>query len=304
MMNSNVPRCLYVVLAFTLLIGTLYRLPAYDASLVARKTNSTWSIACIVRDESAYLEEWISHHHKLGVARIYLYDNNQDAQEIAKTKAIASKFNDTVVHIPWTHLNNVVELPLLHIKISRSSFLAPFAARYGYNAQQFAYRDAQERARSDWLQLLDADEFLISDMPMSLYYGVHACGIRIQRYDFGSSGRLNPPNTSVRESYQFRECSPSNYKEAGKVVCITDVANSHRWVYNHACRCAPAVELGSVVIFHYKTKSLAEYLKRKKHDFTKITDMGKAEIMNMYNKIQKRTNCTKDNRAMSLALLV
>ena len=304
MVNLNVRRRLYIVFICSLVLGAFYRFPAYSDSFVAPRTNSTWSIACIVRDESPYLEEWISHHDKLGVTRIYLYDNNQKAQEISKTRDIASKFKGTVIYIPWTHLNNVVEMPWLHFKISRSSFLAPFAARYGYNAQQFAYRDARTRARSDWLQLLDADEFLISSVPMSLYYGSHACGVRIPRYDFGSSGRVKPPKTNVRASYYNRECAPSNYKEAGKVACLTDVANSHRWVYSHACGCSPTVGLGDTVIFHYKTKSLQEYLNRKRHDFTKITDMGSEEIMNMYKNIQSRTGCTKDTRAMQSQLLL
>lgn len=267
----------------------------------AGSTSEPWAISCCVRDESPYLHEWLSHHVTLGASRIYLYDNNINASESNATRAIATRFPEVVTHIPWHMYDDVYELPWLPVRVSGSSVLGPFAAKYGLTRLQFAHADAIPRARAEgiiWLQKIDADEFLMpQSSTVAQYYASQRCGVRVPRYDFGSSGHDKKPRASVRQSYTMRECVPSNYKEVGRVSDIDGSPSSHRWSYSMRCRASDG-DTADMVIFHYITKSKQEYMKRK------VTDTrypkGNVDLERKYQLEQQHTNCTQDNRASSL----
>lgn len=91
------------------------------------------SLAAIVRDEGPYLREWLSYHRLIGVERFYIYDNESrdDTRKLLE---------------PW---------------IERGLVIYRYVA--GNRMQMPAYSDAVYSARftTQWLALLDADEFLV-----------------------------------------------------------------------------------------------------------------------------------------------
>jgi hypothetical protein len=267
-------------------------------SLTPSNRPVTWGIAAIVKDESPYLEEWLRHHIAITKAsQILLYDNNVNASESRITHQLARKWKSVEV-IPWHHYDDVYELPYVPIRVGSMSPLAVFAARYGYNRQQFAYLDSLTRVKVDWLQLLDIDEFVICTDPVK-YYGRYTAGVRVPRYDFGSNGIVNPPTVGgVRGSYLRREAVPSNYKEAGRVQYVTgNPYSSHRWSYRFPLRASPGSH--GMSIFHYKSKSKDEYLRRKIHDTAAVGDRAYTDVLREYLSDQQRTNDVLDTRAAS-----
>lgn len=114
------------------------RTPEKDQYIINfKQQNMTENMAlcAIGRRENQYAKEWVEHYRKLGLAHIYIYDNNHDGEERFEevlSEAIAEGF---VTIIDW---------------------------RNRENAQLEAYNDCYKRfsARHDWMAFFDFDEFL------------------------------------------------------------------------------------------------------------------------------------------------
>ncbi len=92
-------------------------------------------ICCIGRMENRYINEFISHYLKIGVDKIFIYDNNYDDEEY---------FEDV---IPNELLNKQVEI----INFRNMSY-----------CQLKAYQDCYDKHNKeyDWMLFIDCDEFL------------------------------------------------------------------------------------------------------------------------------------------------
>ena len=93
------------------------------------------AIAVVLKNEATYIDEWIEYHYKIGVDKIYLYDNDsEDRSELMNELK------------PWIDLGVVEynELP-------------------GDYAQLPAYQDAMFRHRFDcrYMAFIDVDEFIV-----------------------------------------------------------------------------------------------------------------------------------------------
>ncbi len=213
-----------------------------------------------VKDEAAYLREWLEYHALVGVDHVYLYD--QDGGE--ETRALLAPYEAAglVTRHAWTHLDG-------------TRYDGPTRCwQRNKNHLAFAHCARTYRERFDWALKIDADEFLVPPGGASSVRAWIAGldrrrvrGVRVPRFDFGANGHRRRPEGLVLESYTRREARASNYKDLANGRFLSDntwCASAHWWRY----RLFPRGRLlgageAPVRIHHYYTKSLEEYLARQ-----------------------------------------
>lgn len=131
----------------------------------------------IVRNEAAYLEEWLCFHLALGVDHVFLYDNGS-------TDGTATLLEPYVNHGLLT---------LMHWPLPGGQ-----ADAYNHALRFFG-------PSVDWLAFIDVDEFLVplayDDLPSLLDRFRGAADIRVPRREFGFSGHRTRPEGLVIEAY-------------------------------------------------------------------------------------------------------
>jgi len=206
------------------------------------------TIAAIVRNEGRYLAEWIEFHTLGGVEHFYIYDNDSSdgTAEILRPYVLQGRV--TLLHWP--------EHP------GQSSAYNHAIAVFG--------RD------SDWMALIDVDEFIATPAGSSIARCVESVGreadqILLPWWHFGSSGHDSRPGGLVIENYVHRTVEahrqtktivrPNAVRIVGVHHCETregrtvDSAGNpalERWIQ-------PAPVAGEMRIHHYFTKSRAEF---------------------------------------------
>lgn len=149
------------------------------ASLVHKEQNAdtdadTLSIVAIIKNEAAYIEEWVRYHLIIGVDYFFLYDNGSTDNTIDLLKKYIEFGVVTLTEFP------------------------------GQGMQLPAYNDALKRfgSRTKYMAFIDADEFLYScdktksvkqqvEEIFSLYPNVG--GLAVNWRMFGSSGHVSKP---------------------------------------------------------------------------------------------------------------
>jgi hypothetical protein len=134
-------------------------------------------IVCIVKDEAAYLEEWIAYHAALGVGHFLIYDNGSTD---GSTELLERYQNHGLVtRIDW---------PLRGGQLGAYNHALRFFGR-----------------AADWLAFHDVDEFLVplldDDIPSFLARFEDAAVIRVPRLEFGFSGHRAPPAGLAIDAY-------------------------------------------------------------------------------------------------------
>ncbi len=142
-------------------------------------------VVSMMKDEAPYLLEWVAHHLAVGFTDILVYTNN---------------CSDGTVEM-------LQRLEALGLATHRENVIAK-----GRKPQPSAIRHAQEEplvAASDWLMLLDADEFLCINHPAGTLDGMlddavarDANGIVVTWRIFGSGGRTGWSRAEVTEDYK------------------------------------------------------------------------------------------------------
>lgn len=131
---------------------------------------STFAVAAIVKDEAAYIEEWAVFHMVSGASSVRIYDNGSTDNTADLVRRMGRSL--PVELVDW-----------------------PTIGRDFNNTQKLAYADAAARLDGlvDFVALIDADEFLVSDPDTTIAaalgglppeVGAIACQQRL----FGSSG--------------------------------------------------------------------------------------------------------------------
>lgn len=229
------------------------------------------SIMAIFKNEHDYMEEWLDYHISQGFDQIYLYCNDPNLN--LYTYLSYPKYISYIKLIDWVNKqNNGMDT------IQRQA--------YTHCVKTFS----QE---TQFLMMLDLDEFVI---PIKSYSSVldyiislkpqwnDITAFKIQRYDFGSSGHITKPQTSVMDSYKFHESICSSFKtlantdyidKTSKFWRVHDfnfVSGKLKKIYNsyfgyhetgfpNSCKQNSINEI-PLVINHYYTKSYNEYLTR------------------------------------------
>lgn len=136
------------------------------------------AICAIAKDEGAYFKEWIEWHHKMGVDKFYIYDNESSDQ----TKEILSPYIDSgLVEYNW--------FP-------------------GYRMQLAAYDDCLERHRLDsrWIAFIDLDEFIVplkdKFIPEFLKRFERFPAVEINWLCYGSGGAVKKTSGGVIERFR------------------------------------------------------------------------------------------------------
>ncbi len=134
-------------------------------------------IVCIVKDEAAYLEEWIAYHVALGVDHFLVYDNGSTDGSAA-----------------------VLERYQNHGLVTRLDWPLGGGQLAAYNhALRFFGRTAR------WLAYHDVDEYLVplvdDDIPSLLARFPDVAVVRVPRLEFGYSGHRTPPPGLAIEAY-------------------------------------------------------------------------------------------------------
>lgn len=139
--------------------------------------NLRLGIVIIVRNEAAYLEEWLCYHLALGVDHVFLYDNGS---------------TDDTAAVLEPYVNHGL-LTLLHWPLPGGQ-----ADAYNHALRFFG-------PSVDWLAFIDVDEFLVplvdDDLPRLLDRFDDAADIRVPRREFGFSGHRTRPDGLVIEAY-------------------------------------------------------------------------------------------------------
>ena len=216
------------------------RLPARERFLV--------TIAAIVKNESAYIAEWIEYHGLIGVEHFYIYDNGSG--------------------------DDLADVLRPYLLDGRATLLCwP-----DFPGQMSAYNHAIKIFGRDsrWMALLDVDEFLHvqSDrtLPEALdRYGRNVDQILLPWLHFGSSGHERKPAGLVIESYVHR--TPEAHRQPKTLVRPAAV----RWAGVHHCEThrgrtvnvlgdqvperwvLPQTVDGPLRVHHYFTKSREEF---------------------------------------------
>jgi hypothetical protein len=161
----------------------------------------SWYLCAVaaIKNEAAYLDEWLAFCAAEGVAHVLLYDN-------------ASTDNSREVLQPWVELGfvEVIDWPL----------------HWKSGAQTKAFVDAvgRLRGRARWAAFIDVDEYLFSPAGTTAaealrQYEDHA-GVIVNWQCYGSSGHEEQPAGLTIESYTRR--ARTNWARNRRVKTIVD----------------------------------------------------------------------------------
>ncbi len=134
-------------------------------------------LVCIVKDEAAYLEEWLGYHVALGIDHFLIYDNG--STDASGELLERYQNHGLVTRIDW---------PLGGGQL----------AAYNHALRVFG-------AAAEWLAYYDVDEFLVplldDDIPSCLARFPGAAVVRVPRLEFGFSGHRTPPDGLTIDAY-------------------------------------------------------------------------------------------------------
>jgi hypothetical protein len=238
-----------------------YRQFKKDRKLGAGDFPAYLSIAAIVKNETAYIGEWIEYHRLMGAQKFHIYDNESS-----------------------DNLREFLE-PYIAGGIVSYIFFP------GKRRQVAAYNDAVRRYRyaSFWLAFIDIDEFLVPlkspDIAAFLRGFEDVPGIEVNQVLYGSGGQRTKTAGLVTE--RFKDHSPYDHPVNQGVKSIVNprhvfcMSSAHIAEYFGGARSVdtrknknisasldrPALH-DALRINHYGSKSLEE--------FTSRIDLGRA----------------------------
>ena len=64
------------------------------------KTNGEIAICAVAKCENDYINDWVNYHINLGVDKIYIYDNNDEAYEPLESRIIENIDKVEIIKIP------------------------------------------------------------------------------------------------------------------------------------------------------------------------------------------------------------
>ncbi len=142
------------------------------------------AIACIIKNESPYLREWIEYHKLIGIEHFYVYDNES---------------SDGTLEVLQPYID---------------SGLVTYIFFPGYGMQDSAYCHAVKSfgAETKWMAVVDLDEFIVLHQKSNLrefmeeYNG--CAQISLHWVSYGSSGHKKQPKGLVLENFRSHAASP------------------------------------------------------------------------------------------------
>ena len=226
---------------------------------------SDYVAAClVVRDAHDDIAEWVHHHLKYHISKIYVYDH----ESYPPLKMIL---------MPWIKAGTVVYEHVSNADVEQHPSGRP--QLYGYDKCLLDHGHGHR-----WLTFFDVDEFLIfqsgpavQSLPVLLHPYEEYSAVAVHWILFGSSGRELRPTRGTLQSYVH--CLPRNHTHHLYVKSIvntrcTQRASSSPHVFVHNCT-KPAVRTNFlpvtaqtasdlpdhsvVALHHYATRSAEEF---------------------------------------------
>lgn len=218
------------------------------------------ALAVIVKNEGAYLSEWIEYHRLIGVTKFYIYDNDSDDNLDLLLSRYVEKGIVTIIKI------------------------------HGEKRQLDAYEDAIEKAQSEtkWLGVIDADEFIYVKKGyrlIDILEKYHHVGMLIGWMIFGSSGYTKKTKGLVIERFThrandqfiadykmiFNPRKALRFKQPHYVQMFGNVIDENgkrvrSYPYVTQIQAEPASK-NLIRINHYYTKSLSEFEQKSKRGY-------------------------------------
>lgn len=287
-----------------------FALIVFGGCLWSSATQSNYLVvASIFKNESDYLNEWLSFYISQGVDHFYLYDNNDQEEEQKKTQRILKKYKRNVTCIPWT-----TETARKPVRSLQSEAYHHCVQTQGKNFQ--------------WILLADIDEFAFATNSGETLQSVlkkhasdtHTPFVNIPRYNFGSNGHKTKPSGTVVENYTTREASPSSMKTISNIkFIVTDPdersGSVHHFLYTTSANginpkmCVKPRRMAKLAsdrkskstvplqMNHYYTKSYGEFISRCQlwtKAKTKINMAGRRTKCNLKEFKKKNVNQVSD----------
>lgn len=217
------------------------------------------SIVAIIKNEAAYIEEWVKYHLVVGIDHFYIFDNGSTDGTLELLEPYIRNNKITLIDFP------------------------------GFRMQIKAYNTAIRKFKNEskYIAFIDADEFIfphdkkdICEIVDSHLTGFRNGGLVVNWRMFGSSGHEKKPDGYVIENYLYR----ANDKNGEGNQCIKSIVNPRKvlWFHNpHYPVYYPFVYAVSeknkkvkkwenydecikeIQLNHYFTKSKEEWIKRR-----------------------------------------
>ena len=218
----------------------------------------TFAMCVIAKDERG-IGEWVEYHKRKGCGKFYIYDNDS---EIPMSIYISKYIEDgTVVYIP-TKRNETL------------AYTSPIVYSKNHCVDNFGHLH-------NWMGLLDADEFIVTDDNKSIPDVLHDFegfgGVVLNWMTFGSSGLIDSPKTVLGPHYT--KCQPDfHVKPIVNPASVSFCPSSHfcRYYYPHISvnidkEIVPqktwhsdSVKVHKMYINHYTIKSLEDFKRKQK----------------------------------------
>ena len=234
-------------------------------------------VACIIKNECHYIEEWLAYHLAKGVQHFLIYDNES-----------TDRLREVVR--PYVELGIVTIIPW-------PNFAEGELRRRRWHEQDVAYLNAYRRMAgiAEWVACIDVDEFIATSTNTSIVDVLTATGnsdvITLYWRLFGSSGHQKRPDGLVIENFNHRDPGGFHDGEPYKVVVRPEqvgwLLNAHtpvmsrdgalganvqgrRYWTSDEGRCAS--DFSRIWINHYHVKSLEEYKEKALRGWPENTD--------------------------------
>jgi hypothetical protein len=212
------------------------------------------SVVAIIKNEGAYITEWLEYHLITGVSKFYIYDNESE--------------------------DNLKEILQPYIK----SGIVEYIYCPGRAKQVWAYNDILKKAREEtyWLAVIDCDEFIVpisaETIPEALKEFEGYGGVGINWLVYGSGGQKTKTDGLVVE--RFKDHSVKGFDRNvhiktivnARYVIKVDVHNAFYIVKKYCVNTKGEkiegafnynILFGKMRINHYFTKSYEEFLQKR-----------------------------------------
>ncbi|MEA1675851.1 glycosyltransferase family 2 protein [Nitrospirillum sp. BR 11163] len=250
------------------------------------------TICAIVKNEGAFLLEWVAYHRLMGVERFVIYNNGSSDDTRAVLDRIAGRAGITV--IDWPSAPSSRSLAFFEARDLVLSLDDPRDFNWwgdtmvGPQLRAYNHFLTYYGPDTDWALFIDADEFVVSRPGLSLPASVASYGrdpavggVALNWRYFGSSGHQQPDGRLVIE--RFIRCAPAMYHGHVHMKSLVRTAALDRMLI-HSGRLrdgchyvddtgtpvelrdfgfTPAISHARLYIHHYSVKSRMEFDRKR-----------------------------------------
>lgn len=247
------------------------------------------AVCAIAKNENLYIREWVEWYKKLGISKIFLYDNNDLDGEI---------FEDVI--------NDYIESDFVEVINVRGIVKSVKTDKDGQTTQGQVYYDCfyTHYQEYDWICFFDVDEYLeIYNKYQDLYDFLNDFneydGIRVQWRMYGDNGHIYYQNKSLFKRFKSEE--NSRYDRHVKQIlncnsifdetlsfCAHGVFNKKYNFVNTLKQSLKNTYMDSVAhddlpiyLNHFYSKSTEEFFKRKYNKPSAVTGINNERNFNL-----------------------